>query len=605
MSRPLLADDPRRLGAWHLIGRVGEGGFGVVYEAEDDEEQWGAVKVMHRHLATHADYVARFGREVSLARRVRGDHVAEVLDYDLEASPPWFVTEFIDGPTLHDVVARRGGLSADPLYALALALAEAIASITAAGVVHRDLKPGNVLLTPRTPVVVDFGIASAPGLGRLTSTGLVMGTAPYMAPEQFTGADASPAIDVFAWASVVSFAANGRAPFQEEAGNAAAVMYQVLHHEPDHGTLTGPLGELVAAAHAKEPDDRPTAAELVERLVALRAPAAEDPVRTSTMLVEKTWHLAPPPEPPPPPPEPPTPALPVPVARAAPPLAPPPAPAAAPGPAGPSAPPVPPPPPAPAPAPGPLGAPDQVGAAAAVATSVEAAPPGPVPAAPALPNVSYTPPLPAKRPSLPPPPPPPGAAGRPAPPGAAPAAPPATPTPRFPATWVAPWVHKLPDFGRLGALSGLVYLGASVAMDRLDDGVPIATARQADADGAWDLALSLRPVVLLLLVAFVVQRVVRSTAVRRGLTRPEWRGFAAASAALGIGLSLVPLGATAVLAYGPLVLEPNDRIGLEQAGVAGAAALAMGLVALVGLVFAVRAAIHLVRALVGLVVWKG
>ncbi len=583
VSRPLLADDPRRLGAWRLIGRVGEGGFGVVFEGEDDEGQWGAVKVMHRHLATQDDYVTRFGREVALAQRVEGRHVALVLDYDLEASPPYLVTEYIDGPTLHEVVAGHGGLSGDNLYALALALAEAIASIAAAGVVHRDLKPSNVLLTARTPVVVDFGIASAPGLGRLTSTGLVMGTAPYMAPEQFTGADASPAIDVFAWASVVSFAANGRAPFQEEAGNAAAVMYQVLHHDPDHGSLNGPLAQLVAAAHAKEPGDRPTAAELVDRLVALRAPAAEDPVRTSVLLVEKTWHLAPPPEPPPPPPAPPTPVAPAPGPAAAPP-----APLAPPAP--PSTPPA---------------VPGAAAAAVAVATSVGDAPPQPVPAAPALPNISYTPPRPAHRAAgqgglrLPPP-----------PPGAAPAAPPAgppapTPTPRYPATWVAPWVHKLPDFGRLGSLAGLVYLGTSVALDGVDDGVPLGTAQQARADDAWDAALGLRPVVLLLLLAFVAQRVVRSTAVRRGLTRPEWRGFAAASSALGLGLSLVPLGATAVLAYAPLVLEPNDRITLEQAAVAGAAALAMGLLALVGAVFAVRAATHLVRSLVGMVVWKG
>ncbi len=146
---------------------------------------------------------------------------------------------------------------------------------------------------------------------------------------------------------------------------------------------------------------------------------------------------------------------------------------------------------------------------------------------------------------------------------------------------------------------------ASVALDGVDDGVPLGTAQQARVDDAWDAALDLRPVVLLLLIGFVAQRVVRSTAVRRGLTRPEWRGFAAASSALGIGLSLVPLGATAVLAYAPLVLQPNDRVSIEGAAVTGAAALAMGLLALVGLVFAVRAATHLVRSLFGMVVWKG
>ncbi len=593
MPRPLLADDPRRLGDWELTARLGEGGFGVVYEAIDDQGRHGAVKVMHRHLASQPEYVERFGREVTLAERVEGDQVAEVLDADLEAVPPYLVTEFIEGPTLAAAVAYHGPLTGDVLYALALALAEAIASIADAGVVHRDLKPGNVLLTPETPVVVDFGIASAEGLGRLTSTGLVMGTAPYMAPEQFTGGEATPAIDVFAWASVLCFAATGQAPFQEEAGNASAAMYQVLHKEADLSPFEPGLRALVAAAHAKDPAARPTADELVERLVALREPAAEDPVRTSSVLVERTWQMTPPPPPPAPDPPTPTPAIPAPVPTTI--LPPPPAPAAT--------------------------AVDLPAAPAATLAppAPAAAPPSPAPAprevAPV--DVSYTPPLPPRpapgsRPAPPPPPPAPGTRATPPAAPLAPAAPPSAPAPppaatpaRFPATWVAPWVQKLPDLGRVGTACAVVYLGAGTAWDRIDDGTPLTSDQQVRADDLWDVAWSLRPFVLLLAVAFVVQRIVRGSAVRKGLARAEWRGFAVASSALGLGLSLIPLPTAVVLAYGPLVLQPDDRISIEAAGVAGAAAIGMVVVASVGLVFAARAVTHVFRSLFGMVVWKG
>ena len=544
-----MDDDPDRVGAWRLTGRLGEGGFGVVYLGARDDGRWGAVKVMHRHLAREGEYVARFGREVALAQRVRGDHVAPVVDFDLEAVPPYLVTEYVDGPTLHEEIARNGALSGDNLYALALALAEAISSITEAGVVHRDLKPGNVLLTKRSPVVVDFGIASGAGLERLTATGLVMGTSQFMAPEQFTGGGASPAIDVFAWASVVHFAANGRAPFRDESGNASAVMYQVLHHTPEAGALTGALAELVAAAHAKDPRSRPTPAALVDRLVALRDPESADPVRTSSMLVERTWQLVPdaPPAPPPAPtagPE--TPVAPAPVARVIP---------------------------------------------------VEAP----------MPNVSYTPPRSPgdarARPSGPLA--PASVPGRPPPPSAPPPPPPPPPPARYPLTWLTPWAQRLPDFARLGTLAAVVYLVGGQALDDLDDGVIPDTIHQQRAVDAWEAAWALRPLVLLLLLGLVAQRIVRAVVKRRGLRAPEWRAYAAASSLLGLGLALVPIPATIVLAYGPLVLEPTDRLSIGQAVAVGTAALAVGVLAIVGLVVAVRAAIHVGQSLVGTVVWRG
>lgn len=566
MSRPLLDEDPRQIGAWRITARLGEGGFGVVYAGVRTDWQRGAVKVMHRHLAREADYVARFGREVALAQRVRGDHVANVVDYDLESTPPYLVTEYVSGPTLHEEVSLRGPLAGDNLYALALALAEAISSIAGSGVVHRDLKPGNVLLTARSPVVVDFGIASAVGLDRLTATGLVMGTGPYMAPEQFTGSGASPAIDVFAWASVLHFAATGRAPFQDESGNASAVMYQVLHTDPDHGALPGPLAELASWAHAKDPRDRPSAGTLVARLVALREPAADDPVHTSVMLVERTWHLVPTP-PPAPPPAPPTP------------VAPPPGQARAPGPPPPGAPPL-----------------------------VLRLPPEPEP-----PNVVYTPPRPpAVSPARPQarPQAPPQARPQARPPAPAPVVPapppPRPPAPaRYPVTWLARWAQRLPDFGWLGTLSALVYLAAVVAYERVDDGVLADGAEQERMVEAWQVARALWPIIAFLALAFVAQRITRAVVSGRGLTRSGWRTYAALSSLLGLCLSLVPIAATVALTYGVAVLEPNDRLARDEAVIAGAGAAAMALLAIVGLVFAVRAVIHLGRSLVGTVVWRG
>lgn len=194
-------------------------------------------------------------------------------------------------------------------------------------------------------------------------------------------------------------------------------------------------------------------------------------------------------------------------------------------------------------------------------------------------------------------------APRPAPP---PPAPPPSPAPaRYPITWLTPWAQRLPDFAKLGTACALLYLVAGQYLDDLDDGVvPTSVDQQRVAD-AWDAAWGLRPVVVLALLGFAAQRIVRAVVKRRGLSAAEWRGYAAASSLLGLGLSLVPVPTTVVLAYGPLVLEPNDRLGIDQAIATGTGALAIGVLAMVGLVFAVRAAIHVAQSLVGTVVWRG
>ena len=554
--RALLPDDPRQVGPWELHGRLGSGGFGTVYDGVGPGGHRGAVKTMHRYLAEQPEFLARFGREITLAKRVRGEHVARVLDYDLRGDPPFLVTEFVEGPTLHDAVERNGPLEGDNLYALALALAEAISQVADAGVIHRDLKPANLILTERAPVLVDFGIASAAGLERLTSTGMVFGTGPYMAPEQFTGAQVDHRIDVFAWASVVTFAANGRPPFTGEDGGPSAVMYRVLHGEPDHGALTGPLRALVAEAHAKDPADRPAIDDVVHRLVAQRVPDTEEEagVDHPTELVEQTWHL--------------------PTALA--------------------------------------------GAAAGPATEVQPEPaptavrPEPVAPPDSVPRVVYTPP--AAEPVRPPPPAPaprpaygPPPAGQPYVGQPQPQQPPYAPAPgeavRYRGDRLAEWVAKLPNFGKLGILSAGLYIGFGVHFDDVNDGVPITSVNQADLDEAFDAAWAFLPLVAFLVLAYVALRVVRAVGRRRGFTTAQWRGFAATSAAVGIGLALLPALATVVLAYGPGVLEPNDRITQEVLVASAIAAAVMGVLAVVGLVYAVRAVINVFRALMGTVTW--
>lgn len=574
------------MGSWEIRGRLGSGGFGVVYDASGPGGHRGAVKTMHRFLAEQDEFLTRFGREISLAKRVQGDHVARVLDYDLRGDPPYLVTEFVEGPTLHDAVDANGPLEGDNLYALALALAEAITQVTDAGVIHRDLKPANVILTQRTPVLVDFGIASAAGLERITSTGMVIGTGPYMAPEQFTNKDADHRIDVFGWASVVTFAANGKPPFFSEEGDASAVMYQVLNGEPVHGALAGGLRELVAAAHAKDPADRPTIHDLVSRLVDLRTPATVAVVETPTELVEQTWHM------------------PAEMARSVPPTEaglPPTdvrsasAPATPPGTQ-----------PMATPAPGPAS---------------QAAPPPSAPAAPR--RVVYTPPViepppPAPQPRAPAPPyaPP----SRPPPPASPPAAPPGgyqqqgwgPPQPGPQATGgpvkyrgdrLAKWVSKLPNFGKLSLLSAGVYVGFGLHFDEVNGGVPITSVEEADVDEAFELAWSFLPLVLFVCFVYLALRIVRGYGRRQGFTTTQWRVYAAGSAVVGFALAFVPQLATAVLVYGPVVLEPNDRITQEVMIAAAACAVVAAVLAIVGLVFAVIAIVNLFRALVGTVTY--
>ena len=258
---------PRSLGPYRLQDRLGEGGMGVVHLARDPEGRPVAVKVLHPLGSEGVNARRRLAREVETMRRVRSPYVAEVLDADVTGEFPYIVTRFVSGPTLDEMVRTRGPLSGPGLRRLAHGMAEALTAIHAAGVVHRDLKPGNVMLTDDRPIVIDFGIAQAGDATRLTQTGLVMGTPGYLAPEVIEGEPSSPASDVHSWGSTMAFAATGHLPFG--GGSYETIFYRIISGRADLSGVPAPLVPLISAALARDPSHRPSAGWLSAQAVAL------------------------------------------------------------------------------------------------------------------------------------------------------------------------------------------------------------------------------------------------------------------------------------------------------------------------------------------------
>ncbi|MFF0891361.1 serine/threonine-protein kinase [Streptomyces sp. NPDC003456] len=263
--RPLDADEPTVVGPYRLLGRLGSGGMGRVYLGRSAGGRTVAVKIVHPHFALDEEFRARFRREVDAARRVGGAWTAPVLDADPDARVPWVATGYAAGPALSAAVADGGPLPAHTVRALGAGLAEALSAVHALGLVHRDVKPSNVLLTLDGPLLIDFGIARATdGTASLTSTGVSIGSPGYMSPEQILGKGVTAAADVFSLGAVLAFAATGEPPFPGD--SSAALLYKVVHEEPELGLLDGELRTLTAACLAKDPGERPSPAELARRL---------------------------------------------------------------------------------------------------------------------------------------------------------------------------------------------------------------------------------------------------------------------------------------------------------------------------------------------------
>lgn len=265
---PLGSDDPRQIGDYRLLRRLGAGGMGRVYLGRTAGGRTVAVKVVRAELADDPEFRARFRQEVEAARLVGGARTAPVLDADTEGPRPWVATGYVAGPALGAAVRRFGPLPAPAVHALGAELAGALAHVHGLGLVHRDVKPSNVLLALDGPRLIDFGIARAlDGAAELTRSGFVVGSPGFMSPEQAGGGQSGPPGDVFSLGAVLAYAATGTAPFGDGV-SAAVLLYRVVHEEPDLTGLDGGLRAVVRECLAKRPEDRPAPAALRERLAA-------------------------------------------------------------------------------------------------------------------------------------------------------------------------------------------------------------------------------------------------------------------------------------------------------------------------------------------------
>jgi hypothetical protein len=268
----LRAGDPRQVGPYQLLGRLGCGGMGSVFLGRADAGSLVAVKVIRADLATDPGFRARFDQEVAAAGRVSGQFTAALADADTTGPVPWLATSYVPGPSLAELVRMHGALPLSSVLVLGAGLAGALAEIHAADLVHRDLKPSNVLITADGPRVIDFGISRAAGATSLTLAGMVMGSPGFMSPEQAAGGPVGPASDVFSLGTLLAFAATGQGPFG--AGSMAALLYRVVYGQPSTDGLPGRLRPLVERCLAKDPGERPSPAELRAELGAA-SPAAD------------------------------------------------------------------------------------------------------------------------------------------------------------------------------------------------------------------------------------------------------------------------------------------------------------------------------------------
>ncbi|MFC8228003.1 protein kinase [Streptomyces sp. NPDC057287] len=291
MLEALEPEDPRQVGRYKILSRLGAGGMGRVYLARSPGGRPVAVKVVRPDLARDGEFRRRFAREAAAAARVNGAFTAGVVDANPGGSPAWLATVYVPGVSLGEAVTGHGPWPTPSVLALGAGLAEALEAIHTAGVVHRDLKPSNVLLAVDGPRVIDFGISVAGEASALTGTGMAIGTPGFMSPEQLTDSPVGPASDVFAFGALLAYTATGVGPFGTGASH--ALHFRAVYEQPNLDLLPPELRSVVAACLAKQPEQRPTVAALLDRLTTASGSEGGDAGTSTLLLTEPGWMPAP------------------------------------------------------------------------------------------------------------------------------------------------------------------------------------------------------------------------------------------------------------------------------------------------------------------------
>jgi eukaryotic-like serine/threonine-protein kinase len=275
------------MGHYRLTARLGAGGMGVVYLGVSWDGAPVAVKVLRPELAGDEEFRRRFGREVAALVQVKGVCTVRVIEADSQSATPFVVTEYAQGPSLSEYIDKHGSVAPEMLFGLATGLAEALTTIHAAGIMHRDLKPSNIILTEAGPKVIDFGIARRQDTTAVTRTGMMIGSMGFMAPEQISG-HPGPEADIFAWGVTVAYAATGRSPFG--AGNTHSILYRIMYGDADIVSVPDSLLPLVEASLAKDPQSRPTARQLLDRLTSASSRPENANDTPTQIILARTWQ---------------------------------------------------------------------------------------------------------------------------------------------------------------------------------------------------------------------------------------------------------------------------------------------------------------------------
>jgi serine/threonine protein kinase len=261
----LRSGDPEQIGPWQIVNRLGSGGMGIVYMGTNGTRA-AAIKVVREFLLEDPASRTRLTREVETLLRVKSDYVAEIVGSDIDGTPAWIATNYVDGPSLKILVEKEGPFSEEKWIEFARGFLSALTSVHAVGVVHRDIKPSNILLAKNGPKLIDFGISFINDATSLTGTGMVAGTPAWLAPEQFLGREITTAVDNFAAGSTLMFAATGKTPWGAEDSSVGAVMHTILVEEPDLSALSDFQIEIITPLLIKETQSRKTASQMLKKL---------------------------------------------------------------------------------------------------------------------------------------------------------------------------------------------------------------------------------------------------------------------------------------------------------------------------------------------------